>query len=162
MADPGKLPQDTFAVLCTMDDKSQIEVRKVSWIAETPPYYEVPEGLTDSKLHPHIIKYLNYATMKPGGRRNAKVVVYKTNPKTSVRSLTTAGSLYLNSSNQFVMNNQPLVKENAFNKSSSIIDYITGPVKAATADELLQKFSKFKLANHQWKLYTLIKVNQFC
>ena len=33
LADPGTLPQDTFAVLCTMDDANKIEVQKFSWVA---------------------------------------------------------------------------------------------------------------------------------
>ena len=77
LADPGTLPQDTFAVLCTMDDANKIEVQKFSWVAETGPFYEVPESLADSEQHPHILKYLNSSKMKPKGRRNAKVIIRK-------------------------------------------------------------------------------------
>lgn len=81
--------------------------------------------------------------MKSAGRRNAKVVIYKVNSKTNHPTLTTAGSLYLNGANQFVIGNQPLSKESAFNASTLIADLWGNEAdKSASASQILQKFSE--------------------
>lgn len=145
LADPGTLPQDTFAVLCTMDDANKIEVQKFSWVAETGPFYEVPESLADSEQHPHILKYLNSSKMKPKGRRNAKMIIRKKNSKTGQWALTTAGALYLNRQNQFVINGTPLVKESAFNASQLMGDLLglNDGNKSLSAAQILERFRKF-------------------
>lgn len=143
MANLSTLPQDHFFALCTMDDRRKIQVRKFSWEREKAPFYEVPEAVASIEEHPSIAKHLNSSTMKSAGRRNAKVVIYKVNSKTNHPTLTTAGSLYLNGANQFVIGNQPLSKESAFNASTLIADLWGNEAdKSASASQILQKFSE--------------------
>lgn len=144
MANLSTIRQDHFFALCTMDDDERIRVHKFSWEREKPPYFEVPESAAAIEGHPLIASALNSSTMKPGGRRNARVYVYKTN-KSGDLVLTSAGSLYLNNKNQFVIQDRALPQESAFNESSGFLDIFGGSSasnKSASAGQILQKFSE--------------------